>query len=340
MRISAEQREAAKLYIMEKIKAGTPSVPAYVSSSLGIDPSTVHRYIKELTDAGQIEKQGRGKYSLSVRTFNYTLSRESGDFVSDTLAYDRYLFPLIRHLPDNVISIWSYVFSEMTNNVIDHSEAENAYLSIRQDALDTTVILRDNGIGIFRKIADYYGMTDLSDAVTELFKGKLTTNPQQHSGEGIFFSSRMMDEFMIQSEGRIFSCNAFNEDLLSAVSAAHSPGTTVVMTLSNASKRSAAEIFDLYADVDGGFTRTMIPIAQVFPSAPVSRSQAKRICERLDSFKEVTLDFAGTDWIGQGFAHELFSVFAGNHPEVKLIPVNMSSSVEKMYRHVTGEKKA
>ena len=340
MRISAEKRRSLELYILKKIKEGTPSLAAYVSSSLDIDQSTVYRYIKELEHSGTIKKEGRGKYCLTERLCSYALSRENGDFVSDTLAYDRYIYPLVRQLPDNVVSIWAYVISEMTNNVIDHSEADHAYLSVRQDALETTVTLKDNGIGIFRKIADHFGMTDLSDAVTELFKGKLTTNPQYHSGEGIFFSSRMMDEFMILSDGKIFSCNAFNEDMLSAVPAQDQPGTVVVMTLSNASKRSAAEVFDLYADVDGGFTRTMIPLVQVFPSAPVSRSQAKRICERLDSFKEVTLDFAGTDWVGQGFAHELFYVYAKKHPEVKLIPVNMSASVEKMYRHVKEGKES
>jgi len=37
-----------------------------------------------------------------------------------------------------------------------------------------------------------------------LAKGKLTTDPKRHSGEGIFFSSRMFDEFDILSGG-VFS---------------------------------------------------------------------------------------------------------------------------------------
>ena len=44
--------------------------------------------------------------------------------------------------------------------------------------------------------------------------------------------------------------------------------------------------------------------------------------------------FEGIDEIGQGFAHELFVVFQNEHPEVELIPLNMSEYVKKMVDHV------
>ena len=50
--------------------------------------------------------------------------------------------------------------------------------------------------------------------------------------------------------------------------------------------------------------------------------------------KAKTLDFDGIDWMGQGFAHQIFVVFAREHPELRLLPVNMNPAVEKMYRHV------
>ena len=51
-------------------------------------------------------------------------------------------------------------------------------------------------------------------------------------------------------------------------------------------------------------------------------------------FKEVELDFEGIDEIGQGFAHEIFVVFQNQHPEVSLLPLNMSPDVEKLIQHV------
>ena len=106
------------------------------------------------------------------------------------------------------------------------------------------------------------------------------------------------------------------------------------MSLSNFSHKVAKEIFDQYANDDGAFFKTKIPLKNIFDSAPVSRSQAKRICERLEKFEEVILDFEGIVWMGQGFAHQLFVVYQKAHPNVKLSPINMSDGVENMYRHV------
>ena len=38
--------------------------------------------------------------------------------------------------------------------------------------------------------------------------------------------------------------------------------------------------------------------------------------------------------MGQGFAHQLFVVFANSHPDMVITPVNMNEDVTKMYNHV------
>ena len=108
------------------------------------------------------------------------------------------------------------------------------------------------------------------------------------------------------------------------------------MRLSNFTEKTMRELMDQYADVDGGFYRTRIPIKNIFPTFPVSRSQAKRLTHRFDSFQEVELDFAGVSGIGQGFAHELFVVFKTQHPDVLLLPFNTNDVVQRMILHVTA----
>ena len=106
------------------------------------------------------------------------------------------------------------------------------------------------------------------------------------------------------------------------------------MKVSNYTNKEVKEVFDLYANVDGGFIRTRIPVKNFFETSPVSRSQAKRVCNRLEKFKEVILDFDGVDWVGQAFAHQLFVVFAKEHPDITLHPENMNQDILKMYNHV------
>ncbi len=178
-------------------------------------------------------------------------------------------------------------------------------------------------------------MHSLDEAICELFKGKLTTDPVHHSGEGIFFSSRLADKFVIASDGKFFSVNKYDNDIL-LDAPEFETGTVILIELSNTSNKTAAEIFNLYAQIDGGFNVTMIPLKNMFDSSPVSRSQAKRVCQRLEKFEEVIFDFNGLDWMGQGFAHQIFVVFQNDHPNIKLKPINMSKDVEQMYLHVTG----
>ena len=124
------------------------------------------------------------------------------------------------------------------------------------------------------------------------------------------------------------------KDIKSFHAYANSKGTLIYMQLSNSSKKILREVFDMFSDENGGFTKTHIPIKNIFESYPVSRSQARRLVHRFDKFQEIELDFDGIDEIGQGFAHELFVVFQREHENVRLIPISTSAEVEKMINHV------
>ncbi len=333
MKFKTSKKNSIVLYILEKISKNTPSLSNCVAKTYGISPTTVHAYLNDLIEQKIIKKVKRGQYELETQQFEYSFKRSNGDLDTDTHAYDVCLSNHIAELSENVQHIWSYVFSEMVNNVMDHSEAENMQVIVAQNYLKTHVMIMDDGIGIFEKIKKHFSLPSLDAAICELFKGKLTTDEQNHSGEGIFFSSRMMDSFLISSSEKIFTTFKYNNDNIIDMDESIS-GTCVFMSLSNFSHKTAQEVFDLYSNVDGGFTRTRIPLKNIFEAAPVSRSQAKRVCNRLDKFQEVILDFDDISWMGQGFAHQLFVVYQNNHPEITFLPVNMNESVTNMYNHV------
>ena len=84
---------------------------------------------------------------------------------------------------------------------------------------------------------------------------------------------------------------------------------------------------------DFAFVKTRIVI-KLFDSGErfISRSEAKRVLQGLERFKEVTLDFRGVTEIGQGFADETFRVWPSTHPEIRVVPVNMCPAVEFMVK--------
>lgn len=334
MKFNEEKKQSIILYLLEKIERGDEGVSKSVSEVFSVNQNTIHTYINELVEKKIIKRIKRGQYELNSQEYTYTLNRSKGELNSDTYAYNKYLIKHIDYLAPNVKGIWSYTFSEMMNNVMDHSLAENVNLIIRQDYLNTTVFIADDGIGIFEKIKEHFHFDTLEDAISELFKGKLTTDCKNHSGEGIFFSSRMMDDFFIVSSGKIFTHNKYDDSRIIDLADSNTKGTCVVMSLSNYTHKKSVEVFDLYSNADGGFSKIKIPMKNVFDTSPVSRSQAKRVCNRLENFKEVLIDFEGIEWMGQGFAHQVFVVFANEHTDTKIIPVNMNEDVTKMYNHV------
>ena len=333
MRFDKEKKESIKAYILSKISDNAVNIYEYVSAALEINKSTVYRYVNEMVAEGLITKKPDGSFSVASDNVTLVLSRSKDELSDETIITNKFIAGYYRILPENVSRIWEYTLSEMINNVIDHSMAEHLKITVKKDFVNMVVILEDDGVGIFKKISSFLGCSE-EDAIIELMKGKMTTDNVNHSGEGIFFTARMLDEFYIISNGKIFSCNECNTDEILSTNGECPVGTKMIMKLSNNSPKQIAQIFDEYASVDGGFFKTSISLKNIYPNGPVSRSQAKRLCHRLDEFSEVRLDFSGVTWMGQGFAHQLFKVYTTANPGVNLEPVNMCESVKNMYEHV------
>jgi len=70
----------------------------------------------------------------------------------------------------------------------------------------------DDGIGVFRNIMQKKQLSSELEAIQELLKGKTTTLPHSHSGEGIFFTSKIADIFILESfEYRLRVDNTIND---------------------------------------------------------------------------------------------------------------------------------
>ncbi|BBB90005.1 MAG TPA: hypothetical protein PKA28_07435 [Methylomusa anaerophila] len=124
------------------------------------------------------------------------------------------------------------------------------------------------------------GLEDLKHAILELAKGKLTTDPAKHSGEGIFFTSRIFDNFYIRSGGLTFLSGSNNGPDYLLETDEPRKGTWVMMWIYKDSDIVTSKVFDEFTANDDdsyGFTKTHIPVRLVEheESSLVSRSQAK-----------------------------------------------------------------
>jgi len=119
-------------------------------------------------------------------------------------------------------------------------------------------------------------------------------------------------------------------------------GTFVTMRIDPGSPRTTEEVFERFASAkdDCSFDRThlLVRLVDLEGGALVSRSQAKRIVARLERFREVILDFEGIESATPAFADEIFRVFASQHPQVRLMPVNDNEQVRQMIQRAVSER--
>jgi hypothetical protein len=73
---------------------------------------------------------------------------------------------------------------------------------------------------------------------------------------------------------------------------------------------------------------------KLFKSNYIARSEARRLLANLENFREIVLDFRDVQSVGQGFADEVFRVFASRNPGIVIHSENTSPPVTAMIRHV------
>lgn len=257
------------------------------------------------------------------------------DYVYERIVYAR---PSLKKLQKNTQDITRYAFTEMLNNAIEHSGSEyiDIKFSISSDAVSFEVI--DKGIGIFKHIQKKFKLMDEYEALTEILKGKRTTMPSKHTGEGIFFTSKVADVFEIESAkiGLIIDNKA---DDIYTEEIKHRKGTKVSFRVNKKTRKDISAIFAQYTDSDYKFNKTKVIVRLYHKNVEyTSRSQARRLVMGLDKFKVVILDFNQVKTIGQGFADEIFRVFRLNNPEVMIEPINCCKAVEFMIERVKNQQ--
>ena len=234
------------------------------------------------------------------------------------------------------LDVLEYVCTEMLNNVLDHSSATSGEVLFDWNQQSVVVHVVDNGRGVFACLREALQLESDADAALLLVKGKVTTDPARHTGEGLFFSSRVCEWFNLQSASTAISLQPDSAWVLETPNAALT-GTRVRLRVPRQSPPVLREVFDRYCpQPELKFSRTDISVGLMkqVDGALVSRSQGKRLVMGLERFDRVNFDFMGVEAIQQGFADEVFRVWKAAHPEIELSVTGAEAAVRQMLLHV------
>jgi anti-sigma regulatory factor (Ser/Thr protein kinase) len=300
--------------------------------ALRVSPATAHRLCQALTTGGILERRGRGRaarYRLRSLRRRFRLAGLDEHRVWEGVAND---IARIRPLDPAAARSLAYAASEVLNNAVDHSVGKSVEVAVRFERAGATVVtVRDDGVGVYRRISEDFGYLTPQDAIVQLEKGKLTSDPTRHSGEGLFFSSKAVTRFRLESQKTAWIVDNQVHDSAIAPSEVHR-GTRVELVVIPGHVPRLEDVFAAFTDPETlRFTRTRATIKLAgLGQTLVSRSEAKRLVARLTDFRHALLDFSGVEVAGQGFCDEVFRVFARAHPDVTLEPVGMNDEVAFM----------
>lgn len=337
--------EDIRRFIVENVGKHAADIARVTAGKFDITRQAVNKHLKRLTDEGSLTESGQTRsriYKLAPIAQwerRYSITPD----LAEDIVWTNDIRSALGQLPDNAMSIWQHGFTEMFNNAIDHSGGTQIEVTITKTAAAAEMTVYDDGVGIFRKIQTELGLLDERHAILELSKGKLTTDPKKHSGEGIFFTSRMFDVFYILSGGVFFSHEYGDAEDYIREAMQTSGGTSVLMRLHNHTSRTTKKVFDQFSSGDDyGFNKTVVPVrlAQYGNDKLISRSQAKRLLARVELFQTVIFDFKEVETIGQGFADEIFRVFALAHPKITLLSMHANSEVKRMIERTRSSANA
>jgi len=289
---------------------------AQIIKATGFSRAYINRFFKALQDEGKIVLLGKSNNAKYIPCKNEALEQVKREMTAfhrilrnKNVAEDLILNEIKKKtgiflkIPENVSHILDYAFTEMLNNAIEHSQSNKIEVVVEKDSSAISFKIIDTGIGIFNNIMRKKGLNNNMEAIQDLLKGKLSTMPEAHSGEGVFFTSKAADIFVIQSSRKKLIFNNLLEDIF----------------IKNI-KNYTGESFE--------FSKTKVTVRLYkMGEEYISRSQARRVLSGLEKFKTVALDFKGLDTIGQGFADEIFRIWRMRYPEIEIIHVGANENI-------------
>lgn len=272
--------------------------------------------------------------SLIPNVFKKSYKNEYIEEHTVLMEIEEKFYPL-SNLKENIKSIFTFAFSEMLNNAIEHSQSKNISVEVSIVNQKLSFVIKDHGIGVFRNIMKKKELNSETEAIQDLLKGKTTTMPKSHSGEGIFFTSKASNLFVLDSFGYQMIVEPLINNIKIKNVSLKKRGTFVTFEIDINSNLHLNEVFKKYTDLtpdsNYGFDKTEIRVSLYTVSGVhISRSQARRILSGLEKFKIILLDFDKVPIVGQAFADEIYRVFKNSHPDILIQEENMSEGVRFM----------
>jgi anti-sigma regulatory factor (Ser/Thr protein kinase) len=309
-------------------------LPRALAGEFNVGLPTARRWLRQLAELGWVRRSGpANRPHYQAGSLRQAVHRYALDGLDEDRPWRTDFAPYV-NLPASVAAMIQYAFTELVNNAIDHSEGTQVTVSLRQTATQVQLLVSDNGRGLFDKIREGFDIDDPALALLELSKGRLTSQPDRHTGRGLFYAARMADVLDLHANAVAFQHREWAPQQWVRARAAQGSGSAIYMAILLDTQRTLDQVMRS-ASVDGqnyNIEHIVLPMRLLTNElvALESRAQARRVAARLESLREASLDFSGVERIGQGFADELFRVIPRQQSGLRLQVCHANTHVQAM----------
>ncbi len=315
------------------------ALPQLLMQRLGISRRSAGHVLRKLVALQWLQATGTSRKPVyQPGALRQVVHRYALAGLQEDLPWRRDFAPLFE-LPAEVRRMAQHAFTELLNNAIDHSGGQRVTVSMRQTPLQVQLLVSDDGVGLFQRVEQGFGIADPALAMLELAKGKLTSHPERHAGHGLFFASRLADVFDVHANDAAYQCRSWDRRRWQAGRPAARSGTAVYLAIALDTPRTLDGVLRAHSLSQAGyaFERTEVPLNLIAgpEAALASRADARRVASHLARFRRADLVFDGIAEIGHGFADELFRVLRRELPDTELVPVAAGPRVAEMIAAVS-----
>lgn len=331
---------AVTQWIGEAAHAHPHDLASHLTERLAISRSSASKLLQRLVASQWLVREGSPRKALfRPGLLRQVVRRYPLAGLDEHLPWARDFAPLFA-LPPHVARLAQHVFTELVNNAIDHSGGSSVTVSMRQTPAHLQLLVSDDGCGLFERIGSHFDIHDPALAMLELAKGKLSSQPQRHTGRGLFFTTRIADVLDLHANAQAFQHRGWQPNRWRSGRPAAQRGTSVFAAIALDTRCDLDALLRAHSADGAGyaFERTVVPLQLLAgtPGGLESRAQARAVAARLAQFRRAELDFDGVATIGHSFADELLRVYGSAHPQLELVPLHASAQVAAMLASVAA----
>ena len=342
---SRNQPEAIRRFLLDHIPDHPRDAVALATQEFNVDRTTVYRHIRKLMAEKAIIQTGNtsgARYYLKS-ALNKQVSLDVLPKMEEVHVWMDYLNLTLSLLSENLTEILRYGFSRIFQNVVDHSDAKQVDIRTEWGRDELTLDIIDHGVGIFNRLTSVLGLQDERECVARLAEGKVTTDSENHAGQGLFFTARAVDRFHLWSGHLHYHRTHAEDDWTLERSEDCLAGTGVAISIRYDTPRKISEVFakcsTLDEESDPHFDQVQVTVAMgsTLPIRKADRSQAKKLLQGIDKYRYVLVDFNNVNTVTQGFVDEVFRLFQARHPDIRMEYTNANEDIEFMIEHTLPE---